>query len=409
MRAKLEAAVASVYFYLNSAGLPQGWLFTQALTPLYAWWLLLNRWRWLAVTALVLAPFVLMHLRAGVDDTQQYLISLGLLLTSVIFGLRVAAWAADGEALTRVIRFVGVTCFGLTLVALVLLYTPLDLVFWSYDNISANIYQVPRLVMLTYEASYFSSLLVPVWAWAFLRWLYLPTRPRLGWLAMATLPLVLSFSLGLLTLMGGAAALVVLLRWRWVLRHAQPVFGSLFVALALFLLLGTENPLSERLQNIRSGGDSSSNSRTLISLRLGVQLAEMRSPYWGAGLGQHKIIAPNLIREPQAQPKYWVPRLPNAIAETIASLGWVGLAVRLGLQLWLFFGARVWQNSFQLCLFLVPFLYQFVGSYLVNVPEFVMWALAANRSFPELDFPWARRASASGPTFAPAAPQPLLS
>ncbi len=143
-------------------------------------------------------------------------------------------------------------------------------------------------------------------------------------------------------------------------------------------------------------------------MRLGVQVAEMRSEWWGAGLGQTKVIASEFIRKPQFVLKGQTPRLPNAIAETIATFGWIGLAVRFGLQVWLFFAARVWQNGFQLSLFLVPFIFQFAGSYLVNIAEFVLWALSARRSFPEFDFSSVSRATAEAESDNFALPSPTV-
>jgi hypothetical protein len=70
--------------------------------------------------------------------------------------------------------------------------------------------------------------------------------------------------------------------------------------------------------------------------------------------------------------------LPNAIAETIATFGWIGLAVRLGLQVWLFWAARVWRNDWQTAMFLTMFVFQFGGSFLTNFAELSIWALAAS-------------------------------
>lgn len=408
MRAKLEAAVASIYFYLNSAGLPHGLLFTQLLTPLWAWWLLLHRARWLVVVVLVLLPFVVAHALLGIDDVEQYAISLLLLLSALLFGLRVLAFGEDAEALERVLRGLIVSCFALSVLALLTLPTPLVEVLWSYDSISANIYRIPRLTFFTYEASYLSTLLVPLWLWAFLRWLYRPSGRPLLWLGMAALPLILSFSLGILTTLSIVAAVLVVLRLRHVLRHAQTAAVAASVVLAGIMLLVTPNPLSERISNIVRGYDTSGNSRTYISMRLGVQVAEMRSEWWGTGLGQTKVIASEFIRKPQFVLKGQTPRLPNAIAETIATFGWIGLSVRFGLQVWLFFAARVWQNGFQLSLFLVPFIFQFAGSYLVNIAEFVLWALSARRSFPEFDFSSASRATAEAESDNFALPSPMV-
>lgn len=384
MRALVRRSVAALYLYFNSYFLPHGLLLTHFLTPLWLLWLALNRWRWLLVTALVLTPFIVAHLVNGIDDPEQYVISLGLLLTSIVFGLRVAAWVRQHDEAIDVLRWMAISAFAVSLIAIPLLATPWAELLWSYDNVSANIYRIPRLTFLTYEASYLSTLLVPVWAWAFLRWVDRPDGAQLGWLLMASLPLVLSFSLGILSVLGLGAALILLRRARWVLRRAALAGPAAAALIALIVLVVTPNPLSQRLVNLLEGSDTSGNSRTYVSLQLGVEVAALRDEWWGAGLGQTKVIASEIIRAPQHILKGQTPRLPNATAETIATFGWIGLGVRLALQLWLFFGARVWRNDWQLLCFVVPFVFQFAGSYLGNIAEYVLWALAAQPLLPTL-------------------------
>jgi hypothetical protein len=76
-------------------------------------------------------------------------------------------------------------------------------------------------------------------------------------------------------------------------------------------------------------------------------------------------------------------RLPCAIAETMAQFGFVGVAVRLGLEVSFFYHTRVWKNYFRLALFIYIFVYQFTGSYLTNIAEYVIWILAFSPVFPE--------------------------
>ncbi|MGZ5135232.1 MAG: hypothetical protein ACXWCG_08785, partial [Flavitalea sp.] len=41
-----------------------------------------------------------------------------------------------------------------------------------------------------------------------------------------------------------------------------------------------------------------------------------------------------------------------------------------------FFKTKVWSNYYRLSLFLFIFIYQFTGSYLTNIAEYVIWILA---------------------------------
>jgi hypothetical protein len=77
--------------------------------------------------------------------------------------------------------------------------------------------------------------------------------------------------------------------------------------------------------------------------------------------------------------------LPNASAETLATYGYLGLLLRLGIQLWLFFKLRVYRNYFSLSLFVFVFTYQLMGSFITSTVELTLWILAVSPIFRELD------------------------
>jgi len=77
--------------------------------------------------------------------------------------------------------------------------------------------------------------------------------------------------------------------------------------------------------------------------------------------------------------------IPNAAAETLAIFGWAGLLLRISVELVLFFYTRVWTNYYRLLLFLFIFLYQFTGSFITNIAEYVIWILAFTNAFPAFD------------------------
>jgi hypothetical protein len=375
--------IAYAHLFASGWGLPHGLLYTTLLTPLWGIVLALRRPLWVVRAGALLAPFICAHFTLGIDDTEAYLTSLALFGASIIFLLTVLRWARDMPLVELAIRHLTVATFVMSLVALVFLPTPFAKVFWTFDNISANIYGIPRLMFFTYEASHLATLLVPVWVYAFVQWVHESTWRRFWWLGMASLPMLLSFSMGILSMLL-VAAVVVLTRQGSRLWRSAPLAGLLVAGLLGFvLLLTTDNAISERIGNLIRGQDTSGNSRTFISLELSVEVAEMRSAWWGTGLGQYKVVAGEYIRGPQFILPGAVPRLPNAIAETIATFGWIGLAVRLGLQLWLFWAARVWRNDWQIAMFLTMFVFQFGGSFLTNFAEFTIWALAAYPIVPQ--------------------------
>jgi hypothetical protein len=60
--------------------------------------------------------------------------------------------------------------------------------------------------------------------------------------------------------------------------------------------------------------------------------------------------------------------------------------LRLGLEIWLFFRTGVRYNYYRLSLFLFIFIYQFTGSFIMNIAEYVCWAMAFKKGiFEEFD------------------------
>jgi hypothetical protein len=81
----------------------------------------------------------------------------------------------------------------------------------------------------------------------------------------------------------------------------------------------------------------------------------------------------------------FIASIPNAAAETLAIFGWAGLILRIGIELFFFFLTKVWTNYYRLLLFLFVFIYQFTGSFITNVAEYVIWILAFTNVFHQFD------------------------
>jgi hypothetical protein len=144
------------------------------------------------------------------------------------------------------------------------------------------------------------------------------------------------------------------------------------------------NPLFSRINNIFAGEDPSGRGRTFEAFILAEKLLAEKSSTWGIGLGQIKIMGADIIRNFYLYPvDYPVIAIPNAIAETLTIFGWVGLTIRLLIQVLLFLYTRVWTNYFRMCLFLFIFIYQFTGSFITNIAEYVIWILAFTEVFPQ--------------------------
>ena len=103
----------------------------------------------------------------------------------------------------------------------------------------------------------------------------------------------------------------------------------------------------------------------------------MKSLYWGVGPGQLKLIGRDYIIQYYNYSS--IPgtiRIPNAVAETLNIFGLAGLVIRFLAIGYLFFKTKVWDNYYRLLLFLFIFIYQFTGSFLFNIAEYILWILA---------------------------------
>jgi hypothetical protein len=169
--------------------------------------------------------------------------------------------------------------------------------------------------------------------------------------------------------------------------HLLALAGILVVAaIGITVIFFPDNILIVRIANVLNGKDPSAKGRTFEAFWLAEQLLKQKSYWWGIGAGQIKILGFELIR---AYYGYGYDTtsvaIPNAAAETLAIFGWVGLTGRILTEVILFFYTRVWRNYYRLALFLFIFIYQFTGSFITNVAEYVIWIIAFTPVFEQFD------------------------
>jgi hypothetical protein len=80
-----------------------------------------------------------------------------------------------------------------------------------------------------------------------------------------------------------------------------------------------------------------------------------------------------------------VVRIPNAVAETMAIFGIFGIAIRFSLIFYFFIKTKVLENYYRTLLFVFVFVYQFTGSYITNIVEYVIWVIAFSTVFKQFD------------------------
>jgi hypothetical protein len=160
----------------------------------------------------------------------------------------------------------------------------------------------------------------------------------------------------------------------------------LFFTATIILIFFPNNVLLIRINNILSGIDTSTRGRTNESYKLAWMVAKEKSIWFGSGLGQVKELAYDVVKR---YLNYWgeleVVRIPNAVAETMAIFGIFGIAIRFSLIFYFFIKTKVLENYYRTLLFVFVFVYQFTGSYITNIVEYVIWVIAFSTVFKQFD------------------------
>ena len=364
-----------VYFFLNSVGLPHGLLYTTILSPIFYLWLLKNRKQWIVSRFVVFfMPFVVVHLAGGVVDLFMYFRSFVLCLGVYITLYAAAVGLRNNSRVENIFDKIIFINFILTCFALLLLSTPYVSLMWSVGRVTSGIGVVARLRMFTYEPSYYATLLVPFVVYSLTTFVDKPSRRNILMVASAVIPFLLSFSFGVISALTIAVFITVLFKNFRVVKKPVVLFVVVLAIGCGMFLFFTDNLFSHRLHNLLVGADSSGRNRIFESTDIGYRVAESTNLFFGSGFGQAKFYLPDLFEV------YWeglrLYRLTNVLADTLATLGLIGVIIRLVSEMVLFLRTHVYRDLFRLVLFLFVFVYQFTGSYLTNVAEYVIWLLA---------------------------------
>lgn len=393
MRINKFFPVVFIYFFINSFGLPFGLTYTALLSPLFYLWMIMTRkrevlWPFL----LTMLPMVIIHLAIGVDEKSYFVSVLNMTLV-YIFCQAVYTFLIRCEQPGRIFHQLLVINFICCLVAITLFFTPLYPVLWTKQFLTTGVEDVRRLSLLTYEPSYYALLFTPLFFFFLLQLLFFRNTIN-GWLllVMLLLPLALSFSLGVISAIVMAIAVTVVLHYKKFLRNKRFISllgltGVIVVgALAVGFVFFPDNILFVRLANVITGKDPSGKGRTFEAFWLADQLLAKKSYWWGIGPGQIKILGFELIRDFYGYGRDTTRvAISNAAAETLAIFGWVGLSVRMLAECLLFVYTKVWRNYYRLLLFVFVFIYQFTGSFITNIAEYVIWIIAFTAVFKEYD------------------------
>ncbi|MCF8423828.1 MAG: hypothetical protein K9H41_05750 [Bacteroidia bacterium] len=390
----LQKATVYLYFFFNSIGLKGGLLYTNLLTPFFLIWIYKKGLiKSVIYPVLIILPFSIIHFCMGVDF-KTFIISHVLVLSTIIFVVASYIYISRFNSLKEVMRKILLFNFILVLIAIPFYFMDDEYqkIFW-YTNLFTTQKIFTRLALFTFEASYYSLLLIPlIYYFLFKIGFSKTVKNNKTVLIMVLLPLLLSMSFGVI---GGTIISAFLMAWfnrdlfikHKILFNLISAFFILFILsiIILFALFPASLPVV-RISNIFTGYDTSSRGRTIEAFQIAWLVADSKSIWFGCGLGQAKLLLPEIIHKYFS---HWgnssVYRIPNTLAETLAIFGIAGIVIRFAIIIYLFFKTNVNTNFLRLSLFLFIFIYQFTGSYITNVVEYVIWIFAFTNVFPEFD------------------------
>jgi hypothetical protein len=385
--------MAYLYFFFNSVGLAGGLLYTNLLTPFFYVWLLVKKRQPVLLPFLaVLLPFDAIHLYNGVE-WKSFLLSNGLFISTYIFVSCSNYFVNHYNNIEGIFRRILTLNFVFTLIACVIYFTPYKETLWYINKFTHSVEGFTRLALLTFEASYYSLLFAPIAMYYLLKvFLRQRTMPAYAILIMTLIPLLLSLSLGVLGAIIISFIVLYGLNWEKIFYKKNYFYALAFVLILVSIGIGIlgiffpENALFVRIGNVFSGVDTSTKGRTSDSFMMAWKVAGERSYLFGSGLGQVKVLAYDIVKK---YFYYWgeleVVRIPNAVAETLAIFGIAGILIRFFIITYLFFKTQVLRNYYRTLLFVFVFTYQFTGSYITNIVEYMVWVLAFSGAFRQFD------------------------
>lgn len=393
MRVNKYLPFSVVYFFINSVALPLGLTFMTLLAPFFYFWVLLKRKKEILLPFVtVLLPFIIVHVFITGVDLKSYVLSTLNIIMIYIFCQAFYTFLRVHPDPERIFRKLLILNFVLCLLGILFYFTPYDRIFWIRQTLSEQVFGVHRFRMFTYEASYYAMLFAPLFVFYWLQYTFVQNRIKNQWLIpMIFLPLLLSFSLGVITALLLAGLITFLIYFPLLIRKRRVVNSLIYAALltvsiaGIMFLFFKNNPFFLRLLNLIEGDDTSGNGRTIDAFILTGKIIKEKSELWGIGPGELKYVGKDIIQGYYLYKPDAPVAIPNAAAETWLLFGWVGLVFRLGIQFVLFFYTKVWKNYYRLMLFLFVFIYQFTGSYITNPAEYVIWILAFTNVFSQFD------------------------
>jgi len=383
-----------IYFYFNSVWLPVPVTFTSILSFLNLKQTFTSHKKVILSLLLILTVYAFVHLFTGVI-LADYFKSLAYFTLLLLSGFVAYDYLNYIELqIDKSFKLLAAFGFLLVIVALICINTSFEQYFWTSHNFVGAGELIRRFKGLAYEPSHLALTLSPLllyFLWKNIQ--KLSVKDILYFVAVA-IPIGLSISFGFVASLLISLAFTLLIP---LLVFSE--FKRVLILPVLAVLIGvaaisfTQNPISERIEFILDGNDTSVNGRTTEAFMHGYNCAANKSIWLGIGLGQIKYVGEEVIRpyyaamDPVGYSKEnWpVMSIPNSMAETLAIFGILGVLLKIGFQVFCFVKFKVYDNYLNLSIFCFIFFYQMMGSFILSSTEIIMWAFAFAKIFPEFN------------------------
>jgi hypothetical protein len=373
--------ITCLFFFVNALWFfPHGLLVTSVLSPFLYLWLLRRRHRFvLEKFFAVLFPFALVDVIQKVNHraVKDLAISALLLLTVYATVYAFAVAIKEMHNLDRLITTIIWINFWFALIGIIARFTPAYQIMWSIPSESMSATRSERFRGLTYEPSYYATLMTPLVLYAY--WMVVKKRNWINIrLLIATLiPFAMALSFGAIGAMAASLVVCYLYLGRGLTRYKWIAGGVMAVSMAFFILPSTSH-IKKRIVAVATGNDNSVNIRSVQSYVAAWGMARSSDIWFGAGLGESKDYGHTFVT--WNQQGIANASLPSTVATDLGELGLFGIALRFMAEIYLFIKTRPDRDPYRLSLFIWVFLYQFAGSFDSNVAEYVIWVLAFSAS-----------------------------
>jgi len=383
-----------LFFFANNIGLPSALQYTTLLSPLLFFYTFGDFWKSYVVGVVIYLILFILHYMGGVTAWPEYFRSSALHFTVLIICVAFfKTLKKDPEILYKAFDNAVAINFVLTLLAVILLLSGNQSLMWDSATRSGAFANLPRLKMLTYEPSYYSTLMAPIFLYFFVRWTENTRGSNFFPLCLIVLSLCLSLSVGVIFALFFSIVIsniLALKRRTIIIFSVSGIF--LFLAVVFFVTFDPSSPLVLRIINILAGTDVSGNARLVDSWTIAVQILQKHHSYLtGVGWGQIKIVGHDIIGSfynysdnvdynthysdsgPMQAPTY---DIPNFTCELLATNGILGVAAYLIAQIYLYRATNVRRSIYRKYIFWFIFIYQFTGSYSTSVVHYALLVIA---------------------------------